>query len=223
MKTLTNKTFSRWADWMEKIQNDLQEIVDYQQIYRYFINTVNANLQHINDNQGSVFCDFIRKCYGTYAASGIRRHSKNGDESISLMKLLDQLKKSANQFTYQFHLEQYPLKDDGIEWQKKTFEYFSEDGNSLSEEIIEEDIQTVKDIAGKVSKYVDRAVAHLDKRGIKEDITYKDITDSVDLFNKITCKYIGLITSEGYETLQPSIQGNWKKIFTVPLDIKKYE
>jgi hypothetical protein len=222
MEKLTKETFQKWQNWIEKIENDLQHIINYQQIYKSFIETVNANIDHINENNGILFCDFVRECYATYAMATIRRHSKIERDSISLMKLLDQLKKSSSQFTDEFYLQQYPLEKDELEWQKSTFESFSKNGKCLSEEIISSDMQTIKEIAGRVSDFVDRAIAHLDQRGIGKNITYEDVTDSVDLFNEITCKYITLITSIGYITLKPIIQFDWEKIFTVPLNESGY-
>jgi hypothetical protein len=222
MEKLTKETFQRWQNWIEIIKNDLEQVINYHQIYESFIKMINANVEHINKNNGRLFCDFVRECYATYAMAAIRRHSKIEKDSISLMKLLDQLKKSSGQFTYEFYLQQYPIKKDELEWQKATFESFSKNGKCLSEEIISSDMQTINEIAGRVSGFVDRVIAHLDQRGIKRNITYKDVTDSVDLFNKITRKYITLITSVGYVTLQPIIQFDWERIFTVPLNESGY-
>jgi hypothetical protein len=221
MEKLTKEIYERWTAWIEKIRDDLQDIVNYHQVYECFVKMVNANLQHVQKNHGRLFCDFVRKCYGVHAATGIRRHVKSDKDSISLMKLLDQLQKSASQFTYAFYLQQFPLETDKWEWQKSTFARFSENRECLSLKIISEDIETIKNIAGKVSDFTDRAIAHLDQRGIEEAITYDDMANAIDLFNQTACKYIALITGDGYTTLKPTILYDWAKIFTVPLDIRK--
>ncbi len=137
------------------------------------------------------------------------------------MKLLDQLKKSANQFTYEFYLQQFPLEKGEWEWQRSTFVSFSDNQQSLSEDIISSDMDTVKSIAGKVSNYTDRSIAHLDQRGIQEDVKYDDLATSINLFNRTACKYFTLIIGDGYTTLKPTIQEDWTKIFTVPMDTRK--
>lgn len=214
-------TFEKWKKWCEEIKNDLMQLVNYKQIHDYFVEIVNANLDHIKTNEGVLFCDFVRKCYGVQAAVGIRRHIKSDDDSISLIKLLEQIKKCAKQFTYDFYLQCYPIN--GHEWQRSTFSNFSDDGNVISEQEIENDIQQLKNLGEKVVTLVDRGIAHLDKRGSPRDVTYKDLDDSLDLFNSIACKYITLLTSAGYMSLRPTIQFDWQKIFTVPLDIRKFE
>jgi len=220
MEKLTKKTFERWRSWAEKIRDDLQSIVNYHQVYEYFIKMVNANLEHIKENHGRLFCDFVRRCYGVHAATGIRRHLKSDKDSISLMKLLDQLQKSASQFTYEFYLQQFPLEKDKWEWQKPAFAGFSENGQTLSVQMVLDDIEAIRNVAGKVSDFTDRAIAHLDQRGIEEAVTYDDLAESLSLFNRIACKYITLITGDGYTTLKPTILYDWAKIFLVPLDIR---
>ena len=218
---LDQQTFQKWEDWCEKIKDDLMQLINYKQIHDYFIGVANANLEHIKANEGILFCDFVRKCYGIQAAVGIRRHIKSGDDSISLMRLLEQIKKCANQFTYEFYLQCYPI--DGHEWQRSTFDSFSDDGKVISEQKIQDDIQELNKIGGKVTSLVDRGIAHLDKRGIEGAVTYNDLDECLDLFNSIARKYITLLTSAAYLTLQPAIQSDWQKIFTVPLDIRKSE
>ena len=221
MERLTNKTFERWKSWTNKIEADLQNIINYHQIYEYFIKMVNENLLHVQKNDGTIFCSFVRKCYGVHAAAGIRRHVKNEKDSISLMKLLDQLEKSANQFTYEFYLQQFPSEKGKWKWEKSTFSSFSDNQQHLSKDIIFSDMDTLKSIAGKVSNYTDRAIAHLDPRGIQEDVTYDDLATAINLFNRTACKYFTLITGAGYTTLKPSILNDWTKIFTVPMDLRK--
>lgn len=223
MERLTNNIFERWKIWTGKIEADLQNIINYHQVYEYFIEMVNENLVHIRENHGTKFCSFVRKCYGVHAVAGIRRHAKIEKDSISLMKLLDQLEKSADQFTCEFYLQQFHLEKGKWEWQKSTFASFSNDQKSLSKAIISSDMDTLKNIAGKVSSFMDRSIAHLDQRGIQDGVTYDDLAKSIDLFNRIACKYFTLIAGDGYTTLRPTILYDWTKIFTVPMDVRKIE
>lgn len=211
------ETFQKWKNWSDKIKDDLMQLIDYKQIYDYFIIVVNANLEHINVNQGKKFCDFVRKCYAVQAAVGIRRHVKSDKDSISLMRLLEQMKECSNQFGDDlFRREFFPLPN------RVTKEGFFS-CCVVSKQEIEKDMALLRDIADKVESLVDQRVAHLDKRGYKEDVTYQDINDSLNVFNKIACRYIALLTGRNYSTLKPEVQYNWKKIFTVPLDMRNRE
>lgn len=219
---LDDNTFNKWGEWLEKIESDVEIMVENQQIYNYFINVVNANIEHIKVNEGSLFCEFVRQCYGVQAATAIRRHIKVDGDSISLMRLLKQMKQCANQFTYDSYLKRYPVIN-GQEVQKSKFQEFSDDGKIISEHKIDNDIQELEKIGRKVADLVDRIIAHLDKRGLKEQVTYNDIEESINILNKMTCKYIRLITNAvaDWTSLEATIQGGWEKIFSVPFDIRK--
>jgi len=119
-------------------------------------------------------------------------------------------------------LQRYPIIN-GHEFQKSKFQEFSDDGKIISEHKIDNDIQELKKIGGKVSNLVDRIIAHLDKRGIEEEVTYNDLEESINVFNKITLKYINLITFAGFLSLTPTVQSDWTKIFSVPLDVRNCE
>lgn len=222
---LDHQTFNKWKTWCKTIEDDLMQLLDDKQIYESFIEMANANFGHIETNEGWLFCDFVQKCYGVQAAVGIRRHVKVDDDSISLMKLLKQIETCAEQFTYDFYLECYPPDEShpigrGV-WQKLTFGKFSDNGKVISKKKIQDNIQELSLIGEKVTVFVDRGIAHLDKRGTENTVTYNDLSDCLDILNKIACKYIGLLTAEGYASLKPVIQFNWEKIFTVPLDAKR--
>ena len=192
-------------------------LMDYKQIHDHFISVINGNLEHMNQNNGKKFCEFVRKCYAVQAAVGIRRHIKSDKDSISLMRLLEQMKECSNQFSDDLICREcFPLPN------KVTKEgFFSCSGVSKKE--IERDMALLKDIADKVESLVDQRVAHLDKRGYREDVTFQDIDDSLNVLNKIACRYIAFLTGRNYSTLKPEVQYNWKTIFTVPLDMRNRE
>ena len=73
----------------------------------------------------------------------------------------------------------------------------------------------------KLSDNGDKAFAHLDKAGAKSEITFGDLEEAIQSFDKIACKYITFLTSKGYVSLKPTIQNDWMRIFTVPFDIRK--
>ena len=215
---LDKEAFERWKSWIEQIKADLMELMDYKQIHDHFISVINNNLEHVNQNNGKKFCEFVRKCYVVQAAVGIRRHIKSKKDNISLMRLLEQMKECSNQFGNDlFRRECFPLPNGSV----------TEEGflncSFISKQEIERDISLLKDIAGKVESLVDQRVAHLDKCGYRKDVTYQDIDDSLNVFNKIACRYIALLTGHNYLTLKPEVQYNWKTIFTVPLDRRNTE
>ena len=72
----------------------------------------------------------------------------------------------------------------------------------------------------KVSVFVDKRIAHNDKKAT-HSITFDNMSESLELLNQITCKYLTLITSISNLTLMPVIQYDWQNIFKVPIDIRE--
>jgi hypothetical protein len=106
---LDEEVFKKWISWAEHIKNGLSKIVGNQQTFLGFAEVVEANWEHIKRHNGVRFCYFVRTCYGVQAAMGIRRHLKTKPDSISLLQLIRQIAKCANQFTYDFYVSQYPI------------------------------------------------------------------------------------------------------------------
>jgi hypothetical protein len=150
----------------------------------------------------------------------IRSHVKSARQSISLMRLLIQIRDCAGQFTYAFFLQQFPIDPSSVDWQSVTFAPFSEDGKAVSAVIVQKDIDGLTAVTAQIEALADRAVAHLDKRGFDGPVKLGDLDACIDVFDGLVCKYLGLLLGSGYASLEPTILSNWGRIFTVPLDIR---
>jgi hypothetical protein len=151
---------------------------------------------------------------------GIRRQIKNDGESISLIKLIGQIKQCSSQLTYKFFLQQHPPNSE-VNWQKSTFSQFSDSGKltletTPSESKIQNDIEELKTLSSNIENFADQCLAHLDKRGFEGKITGQELDDAIKKIDEVTCKYLSLITGEGYPTLKPEITLEWTNIFQVP-------
>jgi hypothetical protein len=216
--------FAKWQQWAERIKSEVENrLVNPRQVFRGFVEIVNANAKHIGEHDGEVFVWFVQRCYVSLTAMAIRSHEKRSDDSISLMRLLTQIRDSANEFTFQFFLERFPPDPAYVDWQTVVFGHFSEDGNAVSPLIVSKDIDDLKALTVQVEKLADRSLAHLDKRGFDAIVTFADLDACIDTFDRLVCKYLKLLNGGGYTTLEPTILANWTKIFTVPLDIRTIE
>lgn len=222
MEKLTNVVFQKWFTWIEKIRDDLFKTVNRHQVFCYLIEVITENDKHIADNNGKKFCNSSIEAFVESISLGIRRQEKVDKKSISLMRLMLQLSRYTDQFTYEFYLKQFPKMDGEPPWQEWTFTNFSNDRKTLCKEIIENDMNELKEISNQILLFTDRTVAHLDKRSARADFTLDDLYSVVESYNKLACKYLSLITAKGYVTLKPTIQYNWKNIFTVPLDMRDH-
>ena len=104
--------------------------------------------------------------------------------------------------------------------QKGTFGNLSDDGVILSRAKIEADATQLWKSANVIEEFADRVVAHLDPRGADEAFSYGDLALATAEFDRIACRYIVLLTGDGYESLRPVIQFNWERVFDFPLRMR---
>src|SRR5260370_22344382 len=172
---------AKWQDWAKRIKIDVESrLVHPRQVFRGFISTVKANSKHIGEHDGGVFVRFVQRCYVSHAAMAIRSHVKLGDKSISLMRLLAQIHESAPEFTFQFFLQQFPIDPSYVDWQSGAFSRFSHDGKTISQVIVLQDIDILKNLSARIEDLPDRSFAHLDKRGFDGVVTFGDLDACID-------------------------------------------
>ncbi len=220
--TLDSETFEKWEEWGQKIHEDLSNrLMRPRQMFRSFNEMAIANAAHLESHGGGEFFEFVAHGYITQVAMAIRRHSKD-DKSISFMRMLMQVKKSAPQFTYAIFLRQHPIRPDYVEWQKPTFAQFSDDGIGVSETKVDADITQLNTLTAKVVHLCDKDIAHLDPKGYSGSVTFGEIETCIDTFDKLVCKYFKLTTQTltGFSTLEPVDLTDWEEIFVVPMDAK---
>ena len=197
---------------------DLQILINHHQIYESFMEVVQRNHEHIGENNGAVFCDFVRRCYGVQAAVGIRRHLRENDKG-SFVRMLKQVSSCADQFTLEFYKEQFPLEDGEGEWREPTFQKYRGTGNAIDRQIIDGDVAELTRLGEQIGTFVDRRLAHQDPRGCDVEVTYKDLDTAIGNFNRVYCGYAPLLNGNSVRTLACSILFDWKKVFREPLDV----
>jgi hypothetical protein len=219
---LDRAAFEKWETWGRMIHDDLcHRLIHPRQFFRAFNEMAKANAAHIVNYGGGVFFDFVAQGYITQVAMTIRRHSK-ADKTISFMRVLEQVKICAPQFTYEVYLKQHPIRPDYVEWQKPTFDQFSDDGRVVSVTKVAADIMSLKNLTANVVDLCDKELAHLDKGGYSGAVTFGEVEACINAFDKLVSKYFKLITQSmaGYSTLEATILTDWEDIFTVPMDLR---
>jgi hypothetical protein len=219
--------WAKWQRWAEVIKDDLLTTVTDQASFRDIWQLVQNNSKWVHAHNGGLFWDLVFRSYVAKVVVGIRRHvqgipkdekaSKKSKEA-SLLRLLDEMGACAGQVTFDFYLTQFPRDpNDGVPWQDFTFKKLSTNGRALSSRRIARDKDTLERLTRQIKNYANRTTAHLDSRGFQQPITYGQIHKAVMGFNRIVCKYIALITSDGYHSLQATVMVNWRNVLEQPM------
>lgn len=211
---LNKAAFQKWQRWMEAVETDIKGVVNNADVFDKFTRVVKENYEHLKSVDG-VFVPFVFDCYDACVAMAIRRHVKV-DKSISLMRVIREVQRCARQFTFDFYLEQFPIDPDYINWQKLTFGQFSTDGQTISEETLEQDCTKLANLSKNILDVVDKKIAHLDKNGCDAMVTFRSLRQFPNTLNELTCRYLSLITGRGV-TLKAYIPFDWEQVFRSPL------
>ncbi|MFP4547615.1 MAG: hypothetical protein ACLFQM_05740 [Fidelibacterota bacterium] len=111
------------------------------------------------------FLEFVDECYFIQTAISVRRQIGTQKDEISLMKLLRQLHYAAAKI----------------------------DITELTQEMIESDIDKLNKIEDQVGLFVDRKIAHLDRREFEQECTIKNLERALKTLYEIVTKYYELL------------------------------
>jgi hypothetical protein len=209
--------WDRWVQWIKKVRIDLKSALVDRTVFRRFSDIVGENREWIAEHYGGRFCEFVARAHVARIASAVRRHSRSHRDAITLTGILEQMEKCAGQFTFDFFRERFPSGGEDHFTQRATFKYVSQDGRVASEALIRHDIEDLHELTTKVEAFVDKELAHLDRKGLATPATFNDLDSALDALDRMACRYLTLLTGGYRDTLAGTIQDPWEEIFTVPL------
>ena len=85
----------------------------------------------------------------------------------------------------------------------------------LDPNILEQHLQTLSNISKKCSNFIDRRLAHLDRREPTYIPELPEINDWCDSLNIVLRSCVDLLYAVDY-IIEPKLSHNWKKIFSIP-------
>ena len=102
----------------------------------------------------------------------------------------------------------------GAEMGRERFDEEWGDGSgALDPARVQADIDALTDASSKVSALADRTIAHIDKRGFADEVTFGDLDRAIDEIGRVFQRYRELVVGSPLMTLEPTIQGDWKAPF----------
>jgi len=207
----------KWVKWLEIIKSEVSELVWSSSIYS---ETREIIISNPVVNTGNRFYSWMNRNYVHATLMGIRRQLDTHRDAVSLVNLLTDMKENCNFLTREYHLKQvyllYP-SEMHIHVQRvgnKTYDDLAgKAANVFPVDKIEDDLQQLLKIDHLHKNYVDRRIAHYDKRENIETIgTYQDLYDAVVVFEEIVVKYY-LLLKATTTILLPVPDYDWKDIF----------
>jgi hypothetical protein len=194
-----------WLDWLDKIETD---------VYDLHLNRERwTKLIEMGENVDPILepWDFVRWVGGLYAiaqAVVIRRQSTTGDH-ISFGNLLRDIERHPEALTREWHIARYEPSP-APTWAADDFDKFAGTGElHVDPGIVRADHDALKAISRKIITYVDKFVAHIDATPPLLQVTYGDLHEVLDEFDRLLKRYVLLLRAAGLITTTPVDQSDW--------------
>ena len=152
------------------------------------------------------------------AAVAVRRQADNDDRAVSLRRLLEELKAYPDLFSRAYHTGLYASGSFPRDYHDSCYDRFVGEGRTnLDTNVIQNEIDTLIAKTDAIEHYVDRRVAHYDRREITQPRpTFNDLDDCLKYLEQLVKRYELIMKASSVSNLLPPFQYDWQEILYIP-------
>lgn len=207
---------NRLIGWLEAIRTDVQDLILDQHLFWELQAIIDANPRFTQEP--GLFNQWMASSFVQATAVGVRRQAKSGDDSISLKRFLQEVRKCPSLVSREFYLSFF---FDAADWLKEIgddhFDSIAgKGGGELPPALLDDQIQRLETAVATIEHYVDRRIAHYDQRGLARPVpSFKDLEDALKALEGLVLFYWPLLKGVSMPGgLLPTIQYDWQSVFT---------
>jgi hypothetical protein len=211
----TEERRARLIGWLEVVRSEVQSLMLGHHIFEELQSIVRDNERFATAS--GLFNQWMALSYVQSATVGVRRHLKAGDDCVSLKRCLQEIKAYPVLVSRDFYIAFFA---NSPEWLTATsghkhFDSISgPDGQSISTAVVDNQLAELEAVAGIIEHYVDRRIAHFDKRGLAQAIpTFSDLERALKGLESLVMFYWTLLKGASLIGLTPAIQYHWQDVF----------
>lgn len=203
----------KWVKWIRIIDGEVTHLTRYRTVF-WETQEIIKNNERIQ--RPSSFYGLIGTGYVSLMTMGIRRQIKIDKDSISMASLLCDIHKNPEAITRKWFLQMYagrlPDRLANLDFDR----FAGPNSRFVDPQPVAEDLKVLFAASRKCEDYADKKIAHLDKRGPKSLVRFRDIDNSVNVLGKLLKKYLRLLTGESRLNIDPEPQYDWKAVLRTP-------
>lgn len=213
MTLMMNNRFKKWNKWLDVIYREITSLSVNRNIF-WEVQKMIKNNPKIQ--KPSSFYEFLGSVYVASALIGVRRQVKVDKQSISFVRLLKEICDTPEVLSRTRFVDLY--RASAVQRSvDRDFDKFAGKGkNYVNRDLVNLDLQKLREKAGKCEKYADQRVAHFDKGAIKNVPTFRDLDDCIDFLEELLKKYYLLFRAASLLSILSVWQYDWKAIFREP-------
>lgn len=198
--------------WMHEVEEDVSDLVYFHDIFEQ----TNNKLKVSNLSEGNPLLNLFGYSYYSSAILAINRQVDHKPPVVSLMRIMTTVRDNIDQFTENWYKQQYGellLPDGSNAMEGAGVNAWKENFSDMS--FVERDIEELTNITANMRLLRDKRIAHKDENFVYEfDIKLEDVSNAVELVDKLTVRYSLLIDQIGWadNTMMPvEIGDEWQE------------
>ena len=229
----------KWLHWMETIHDEIQALLRDTSMFWEVQDIIRANPRIQKPN---AFYRYLGRTYLSHALAGLRRQIKPRKDSISFVRLLDDIARNPKELSRRYyesinphaygpdicHIEsegRASLEEAGITETSQLRRLLNRDdfakyadasGKHVCPRMVKVDRDKLKSALEACEAFADKRIAHRDNEESDVVPKFGELDECVKLLDKTYVKYQSLFYAEWVTTVMPTYQYNWKEIFLEP-------
>lgn len=203
--------YRRWLRWWRVLFNEIKTIAHHRDVYQQVTAIIAANPEA---NVPSAFYDWMAYAYSITQASALRRLDDKSPLAYSLRRLIEEIADHPEVLSRRRFVGLYrgylPAR-----FGHRHFEHVAApDGRTVDPRLLRRRLSEFLKTLQRVHAFVDKNVAHHDRRRMRRLPTYDDLNKCVDMVVKLAEDFSFILKAES-TTVVPSIPYKWKRPFRV--------
>jgi hypothetical protein len=206
------RAYRRWRRWFDQIKHQIFDIHHRRQVYREVMAMVEANPAL---RVPSAFYSWMQGAYVNDMTMAVRRLVDRDRRTISFARLMREIEDHPEVMTRVRFVARYPpfLRKNG----QRDFERFaSPTAKTIHRRFVQRHQRELLTAAERLKAFVDKHVAHKDRRPMRRLPTYAELDESIDVLGRLAKAYSLLLEQTALVEVVPVIQEDWKAPFRIP-------
>jgi hypothetical protein len=208
-----NERFAKWNRWLDIIYAQVTDLAVYRHIFWEVQNIIKNNP---NIQKASSFYTFLGTSYVALAVMGVRRQLKQDKQSISFVRLLQEIIETPHVLSRKRFVALYTGSVVG-HLADRDFDQFSGNGKEhIDPNIVKQDLEKLRELGLKCEEFADKRIAHYDQQAPKNLPTFNELDACIDYLEELLKKYWLLFRAVALLSVLPTWQYDWTEIFQEP-------
>lgn len=197
--------YDKWRRWLKVVDGEVTTTFLRREVWRNVVSIIQANPAM----PPSHFFDFLAHGYMTTQAMAVRRLADVDSRVTSMGVLLLEVAKYPETLSRDRFVSQYPWGTQHLG--DRAFDDFAGEGLSHIDPVrVQADLDKLRSAAEATKRYVDRHIAHTDKKRKPADIpSFSELDNAIETSGALLKRYLLLFEQVDRDPIAPIPQYDW--------------